>query len=173
MIFYIETNREFNKIKSYKIIKNICIEYIMNFDIYIIKNYVYCISLKYISIELLSFILPKLLFYTKPKIFHYHNNTIMDDQMIIISDDCYDIIKPIINANTYIIKYNMIQLMNMSEYINDIGVISKISSIFCNQNIPIQYFTTLENNYILFEHEYYNKTLTLLSTLTNNIIIEK
>jgi len=143
---------------------------IMNFEIYVSRKYVWCISLKHIPIESLSFMLPKLLFYDKPKIFHYHHNTIDNEKMIIISDECYHIIEPYITNNVYIIKYNIIQLMNTQECVNDIGIIAHISALFSNENIPILYLTTLENNFILFEQEYYTKSLNLLSRITNNIV---
>ena len=143
----------------------------MNLEIYVLKNYIYCISLKYISDENLAYILPKLILYDKPQIFHYHNNN-NGDKMIIISDDYYYVIEPYINENVYMKKYNIIQLMNTGEYINDTGMVARISTLFSDKNIPILYLTTLDNNYILFEENHFNKTLKLLYTLTDNIIID-
>jgi len=144
----------------------------MNLEVLVSKDYVYCISLKYIAIEKLSFIMPQLLFYDPPKLLHYHYNTNNNEKMLIISSDGYIKLLSYIDNNIFIKKYHIVQIMNTHDIINDIGIVAKISYQFSQSNISILYITTLENNFILFEEEYYNEAIDSLMQLTDNIIYD-
>jgi hypothetical protein len=144
----------------------------MNLEILISKDFVYCISLKYIPIEKLAFLLPQLLFYDPPKLLHYHYNTNNNEKMIMISTDGYIKLLHHITDNMFIKKYHIIQIMNTQDIINDTGIVAKISDIFSKSNISILYLTTLENNFILFEEDFYDEAINILSHLTNNILYD-
>jgi hypothetical protein len=62
--------------------------------------------------------------------------------------------------------------MNTQDIINDTGIVANISYLFSQSNISILYLTTLENNFILFEEEYYDESINILSQLTDNIIYD-
>ena len=141
----------------------------MNLEVLVSRDYVYCIPLRYIMIETLSFILPKLLFYDPPRLLHYHYNTNNNERMLIISLDGFIKLEPYLNNNIFIQKYNIVQIMNTQEIINDAGVVSQISNLFSQANISILYLTTLENNFILFDTESYDKAIVILSELTDII----
>ena len=68
--------------------------------------------------------------------------------------------------------YHIIQIMNTQDIINDTGIVAKISDIFSKSNISILYLTTLENNFILFEEDFYDEAINILSHLTNNILYD-
>jgi hypothetical protein len=144
----------------------------MNLEILISKDFVYCISLKYIPIEKLAFLLPQLLFYDPPKLLHYHYNTNNNEKMIIISNDGYLKLLPHLESHILIKKYHIIQIMDTHEIINDTGIVSKISLLFSEKNISILYLTTLENNFILFDEEYYDISIKILQGLTSNIMFD-
>ena len=144
----------------------------MNLEVLVSKEYVYCVPLRYLMIETLSFILPKLLFYDPPKLLHYHYNTNNNERMLIISLDGYIKLEPYLNNNIFIQKYNIAQIMNTQEIINDAGVVSQISHLFSQADISILYLTTLENNFILFDTGSYNNAIEILSQLTDNIIYD-
>jgi len=144
----------------------------MNLEILISKDFVYCISLKYISIEKLAFLLPQLLFYNPPKLLHYHYNTNNNEKMIIVSNDGYIKLLPHFESHILIKKYHIVQIMNTHDFINDTGIVSKISLLFSEKNISILYLTTLENNFILFEEESYEESINILSELTSNIMFD-
>jgi hypothetical protein len=144
----------------------------MNLEVLVSRDYVYCIPLRYIMIETLSFILPKLLFYDPPRLLHYHYNTNNNERMLIISLDGFIKLEPYLNNNIFIQKYNIVQIMNTQEIINDAGVVSQISNLFSQANISILYLTTLENNFILFDTESYDKAIVILSELTDIILYD-
>jgi hypothetical protein len=144
----------------------------MNLEILFSKDYVYCIPLKYISIEKLSFFLPQLLFYDPPKLLHYHYNTNNNERLLMVSMDGYIKLLPHLNDNIFIKKYHIVQIMNTQDIINDTGIVANISYLFSQSNISILYLTTLENNFILFEEEYYDESINILSQLTDNIIYD-
>jgi len=144
----------------------------MNLEVLVSRDYVYCIPLRYMMIETLSFILPKLLFYDPPRLLHYHYNTNNNERMLIISLDGFIKLEPYLNNNIFIQKYNIVQIMNTQEIINDAGVVSQISNLFSQANISILYLTTLENNFILFDTESYDKAIIILSELTDIILYD-
>jgi hypothetical protein len=89
-----------------------------------------------------------------------------------ISTDGYIKILPHLNDNIFIKKYHIVQIMNTQDIINDTGIVANISYLFSQSNISILYLTTLENNFILFEEEYYDESINILSQLTDNIIYD-
>ena len=89
-----------------------------------------------------------------------------------VSMDGYIKLLPHLNDNIFIKKYHIVQIMNTQDIINDTGIVANISYLFSQSNISILYLTTLENNFILFEEEFYDESINILSQLTDNIIYD-
>jgi hypothetical protein len=139
----------------------------LDFVIYERPVYIFSIkNLTSIETQSLNFQLINLMFYKKPRFIHYHTNTVDDEIMLIVSDDGMD------NLDVeYAKPYMQIQIINTNQYIDDIGMVSKISSIFSKNEISILYITTCQSNYIFVEERDYEKSLNCLKTMTDNIQI--
>jgi hypothetical protein len=144
-----------------------------NLDFVISKNPIYCLNLKELDQYKLSYFLNHLISYEEPSFIHYHYNSVDNEKMLMISEDAYTNYKNIFTDQRYDDRsYINIQLINTSMYLTDIGLVSKISKIFAESEIPILYITTLQNNFILVEKSFYDRTLELLKTFSTNIHIE-
>ena len=118
-------------------------------DFIVYKNPVYCINLSKQFTDDIKFKLIELMFYKKCSFIHFHSNMI----------DNFDNIKP----------YHQIQIINTDAYLDDIGLVSKISSLFSQNNISILYITTCQNNFIFVEEKDLEPSIKLLYTLTKNV----
>jgi len=136
-------------------------------DFIIGKYPVYFIDIKNIQQDGLMFYLTKILFYEQPEFltFHYNNND--GERSILISEEAFHLLKPIINYNNipFTHKYHCAHILNTNELMNDTGIVQKISSLFGKHNIPILYITTYNNNFVLFSTEFYEQSISLLKSL--------
>lgn len=136
----------------------------MNLDFFVNPTLIYCIQLQNIDIKTLSYHLSQLFFYSSPSFIHYHYNNTDNERMLLISEESLSVIENFSNNITK--KYNSVQIMNTNEYIDDIGLVAKISNLFSQNNISILYITTMQNNFVLFENSNYNKAIEILEKLT-------
>ncbi len=139
-------------------------------DFIIGKYPVYFINLKFIEEDGLMFYLTKILFYEKPEFINFHYNTNDGERSILISEDAFSIIQPILDKAciSYTNKYHCAYILNTNEFMDDTGIVQKISTLFGQHKIPILYITTYNNNFVLFSSEYYNQSVELLKSLSNN-----
>lgn len=131
-------------------------------DFIVYKNPVYCINLSKQFTDDIKFKLIELMFYKKCSFIHFHSNMIDNEKMLIISVD-------IIDNFDNIKSYHQIQIINTDAYLDDIGLVSKISSLFSQNNISILYITTCQNNFIFVEEKDLEPSIKLLYTLTKNV----
>jgi hypothetical protein len=86
---------------------------------------------------------------------------------------CDQILDKYIDKNIYytVLKnYRCIRIYDTTDNINNIGIVSKISTLLKENNIPILYINSFNNNYILFEHHYINKIINII-TNSNFILL--
>jgi hypothetical protein len=139
----------------------------LDFVIFEKPVYVFNLNNKHSSdLQALYYRLINILFYNKCRFIHYHTNTIDNEVMLIVSDDGLGDLDLV-----YAKPYMQIQIINTDQYIDDVGMVAKISSIFSDNQISILYITTCQSNYIFVEEKDYEKALKCLNTMTNNIQI--
>jgi len=135
------------------------------------KNPVYFINLRNIDEDGLMYYLTKIIFYEQPEFINFHYNSNDNERSLLISEDGFSIIKPILDKNCipYTKKYYCAYIMNTYELLDDTGLVQKLSSIFSTANIPILYITTFNNNFILFDEEYHYQSVELLDSISKKI----
>ena len=128
---------------------------------------VYFINLINIEEDGLMYYLTKLIFYERPEFINFHYNTNDNERSLLISEDGFSIIKPILDRNSvpYTKRYYCAYILNTYEFLDDTGLVQKLSSLFAEAKIPILYITTYNNNFILFDEEFYEQSLALLNSL--------
>jgi hypothetical protein len=137
----------------------------MELDFLISKKPVYFLNIP--DNNEIFFRLIKILFFKDMRFIHFHKNTINNEKMLVISDDGYDMLS---DYELYSQKYYMIHVINTDEFVNDSGLVSKISNIFSENDISILYITSLQSNYIFVEEKDIEKTEKILHSLTNNVL---
>jgi hypothetical protein len=149
-------------------------------DFVVYNNPVYCINLSNNFTDDIKFKLIELMFYKKHSFVHFHSNMIDNEKMLILSGDILsrDILSEDIITDNLVDKfaqnikpYHQIQIINTNSYLDDIGLVSKISSLFSRNNISILYITTCQNNFIFVEEKDLEPSIKLLYTLTKNVKI--
>lgn len=90
--------------------------------------------------------------------------TLNNDEISLFVDDKH---VPDITSVNYTIEkgYKVIRVYDYNDGIENIGVVSKLSSLLSSNNIPILYVNSYNNNYILVKDNYLDKTLESLSTV--------
>jgi hypothetical protein len=86
---------------------------------------------------------------------------------------CDNILEKYIDPHIHYIvlkKYNCIRIYDTHDNVNNIGIVSKISTILKENNIPILYINSFNNNFILFEEQYL-ENITKIITFSDFIII--
>lgn len=133
----------------------------------ILKNPVYFINLKHISKERLMFFLNQILFYqiNQPEFLNFHFNQNDEETSMLISEESLQN-QDFIESLDCIRKYSCACINNTYDYIDDTGLVKTLSTKFGEENIPILYITTLNNNFILFDHDHHEKSLQILNSLT-------
>ena len=58
--------------------------------------------------------------------------------------------------------YKGIQITNTNPYINESGLVQRISHSFSNENIPILYITTYKSNFVLFHSDYLSRVESII-----------
>ena len=71
---------------------------------------------------------------------------------------------------TVLKNYKCIRIYDTADNINNIGIVSKISTLLKDNNIPILYINSFNNNFILFEDQLLEKIISII-TKSDFIII--
>lgn len=137
-------------------------------DFIILKHQVLFINLKLLSKEASMFYLTKLV-YQPPEFLNFHYNGNDQETSILISEDgIYPDLASVLPLEG-LRKYYCACILNTHEYIDDTGLVKKLSTIFGEENIPILYITTFNNNFILFEASYYDRSVQILHSITKPV----
>jgi hypothetical protein len=140
----------------------------MELDFIIHRKPVYCIDLDFDNKEM-YYNLIELLFYKNVEFITYHVNVHSKEKMLIVSEDGYNMLTTTSGGYVVSKKYHIIQMINTNEYMDDSGLVAKISTLFSENNIPILYITTSQSNFVFIEVEDLVKSGEILSKLTNNV----
>lgn len=140
----------------------------MELDFIIHTKRVYCIDLDFGKKDL-YYNLIDLLFYKNIEFLNFHVNVHNKEKMLMVSEDGYNIFTEMIGGCIESKQYNMVQMINTNQYMDDSGLVAKISGLFSKNKIPILYITTSQSNFVFVEVEDLCKTQELLLELTNNI----
>lgn len=132
----------------------------MNYEL--LNQPVYFIKLENLTNEVKMYHLSKILFYKSPEFLHFHQDKLNRENSILISQDGIDELIPFLDGSEIKI-YECIQISNTMDYINESGFVSLVSTKFSSYNIPIVYITTYKSNFVLFEKEYLNNVVAILS----------
>lgn len=144
----------------------------MDLDFIINNQPVYFITLPFDENGKVSYTLIELLFYKNVDFLHFHTNEESKEKMLIISEKGYEyFIEKMKGENIYfrVKSYYLIQMINTNEYMDDIGLVSKVSTLFSNNNIPILYITTSQSNFIFVEEKDLDISKQILNQLTNYV----
>ena len=138
----------------------------MNFSIN--RQFVYFVNLRNIEEDGLMYYLTKLFFYGKPDFIHYHYNSNDNERSLLISEDDFYILKPVLDKNclSYTKRYYCAYITNTYEQLDDTGLVQKLSNLFADAKIPILYITTYNNNFILFDEDFYDSSIELLKSIS-------
>ena len=131
------------------------------------KHPVYFVNLRNIEENGFMYYLTKIIFYESPEYFNFHYNKHDNERSLLISEDGFSIIKPMLDNHfiPYTKQYYCACITNTYEYLDDTGLVQKISTMFSKENIPILYITTYNNNFVLFSLEYYNDAIRILDKI--------
>ncbi len=140
----------------------------MDLDFIIHTKPVYCIDLDFEKKEM-YYNLIDLLFYKDVGFLNYHVNVHSKEKMLILSEDGYNIFCNMIGGYIVSKKYNMVQMINTNQYMDDSGLVAKISGLFNKNDISILYITTSQSNFVFVEVGDLIKSQELLLELTNNV----
>lgn len=140
-------------------------------DFSINKYPVYFINLRNIDEDGLMFYLTKIIFYEKPEFINFHYNTNDNERSLLISEDSFEIIKPILDKNSvaYTKRYYCAYITNTYGMLDDTGLVRKLSTDFAEAKIPILYITTYNNNFILFDEDFYDCSIKLLKSISDSV----
>lgn len=137
-------------------------------DFVVSNKSIFCINLTKNFSDSMKFKLIDICFIKNPSFFLFHSNKEDNEKMLLLSEDSF-------KENEFIDysckAYNSIQIINTDAYLDDIGLVSKISSLFSENGISILYITTCQNNFIFVENSDLQKSLDLLFSLTKNVKI--
>lgn len=137
------------------------------------KNSVYFINLKNIPPETLMFYINKLIFFSEPPEFlNFHRNENDGEISMLISEDGLSLFGPVLCLEG-IRKYKCACIINTYDYIDDTGMVRQLSAAFGEEHIPILYITTLNNNFILFDEAYSEKSMEILRSLTKFVVFSQ
>ncbi len=132
-------------------------------DFVIFAKPVYCVDLQSFANDAsVNFKLIQSLFCQepRPRVCHYHYNAFNNEAMLITSQNLEKSFETLPLAFK---KYVQIQLINTNAYMDDTGLVSKVSTFFAENNISILYITTCQSNFVYVELKDYDNCLQLLS----------
>lgn len=112
---------------------------------------IYFLHLNKISKELKMYYLTEILFYKNPIFFHYHTDEENKETSILVSAETITPEFLSFFDHESIDIYNCLQITNTMDFLNESGLVNKISLMFSKENISILYITTLKSNFILYD----------------------
>lgn len=132
-----------------------------NFNLYAINNIVALVRIPKNLKDMYMKNIVELLFYKDNKFVTFSEcqdeiSIILDQSLITPFENNYDV---------QIMKdFKVMQIYEDQHGINHIGIVNKISGIFTQNNIPILYINTFNNNFILTSSNDYDKAIKILGT---------
>ena len=136
----------------------------MNF--HLLPNSIYFLDLKLLSREFIMYHLNYIMFYNNPEFLHFHIDHVENERSLLVSDDVIDMFIPHFHGNEFQI-YKGIHITNTNPYINESGLVQRISHSFSNENIPILYITTYKSNFVLFHSDYLSRVESIIDLKIN------
>ena len=98
----------------------------------------------------------------------FYNINEGDDEFSLVIDRK---LEPLYKNNKFIKKdpdvYKVIQVHQNKSGINNIGIVTQISTLFTDINIPILYFNTYKYNFVVVKKEDYDKAWEALKIIIN------
>jgi hypothetical protein len=119
-----------------------------------IEESIYSLNMNNIAKELKMYYLSQMIFYNEPTFFHYHTDRENNESSLLISSNSVNAEFLSFFLRNDIEVYQCLQITNTTEYLNESGLVNRISYIFSQQNVPILYITTLTSNFVLFEEQF-------------------
>lgn len=129
----------------------------------LLDDFIYFINVHHLSKEKRMYYLMEMLFYKEPIFFHYHTDMENRETSILINRDAINPEFLSFFDRKDIEIYRCLQVTNTMDFLNESGLVQRMSFIFSQQNVPILYITTMKSNFILFE----NKFLEQVEKITN------
>lgn len=103
---------------------------------------------------------------------NFHHNENDNEISMLISENGLSLFGNILCLDG-IRKYKCACIINTHDYIDDTGLVRTLSTAFGEEDIPILYITTLNNNFILFDDNFTQKSMEILNSLTRFVVSSK